>query len=226
MIPALPAVTVPVALHVDSALKHIARRANLEDLPALLRLWEKSNLPGVQLEKYLTEFQVIDAPEGGLLAAIGLQIDGDEALVHSEAIATEAEADACRLGLWTRMQIVVRNQGIQRVWTLEDADYWRGLFKPASREEIAGLKASFADPTASWYRVRFLDENQVNKLVNQQVLLRGGSLEGDRAELAEAIRRAKIIAYSIATGVIILLVVFALYMLIHREELQRAIKSR
>lgn len=227
MIPALPDEAPPVALsQVESTHTHTARRANLEDLPGLLELWEKSHLPGTQLEKFLTEFQVVTGPDGALLAAIGLQIDGDEALVHSEAVAKEADADACRLALWTRMQIVLRNQGVQRVWTLEDADYWKSVFQPADPQEAAGLKASFADPVASWYRVRLLDEAQVNKLVSQQVVLRGGSLEGDRAEFAETVRRAKIIAYSIATGVIVLLVLFAAYMLVHREALQRAIQSR
>ena len=37
-------------------------------------------------------------------------------------------------------------------------------------------------------------------------------------------QRAKIIAYSIASLVIVLLVVFAIYLLVHREALQRAIR--
>lgn len=211
---------------VESLPTYTARRANLEDLPALLGLWETSRLPGTQLEKFLTEFQVVTAPDGALLAAIGLQIDGDEALIHSEAMAAGADADACRLALWTRMQIVLRNQGVQRVWTLEDADYWRSVFQLASPQEAASLRASFADPTATWYRMRLLDGAQVNKLVSQQVLLRGGSLDGDRIQFEASVRRFKMVAYAIASLVIVMLVIFAIYLLMHREALQRAIQTR
>ncbi len=222
---ALPTGSLPVPFNaVDFAQKHSTRRANLEDLPGLLALWETARLPGTQLEKFLTEFQVITNPDNSLVAAIGLQIDGDEALIHSEAIAREADGDACRLALWTRMQIVLRNQGVQRVWTLEDADYWRTVFRLAEAGEVAALRASFADPQATWYSLRVLDEARVNKLVNEQVLLRGGRLDGDRTELAESIRRFRIVAYSIAAVVIVLLVIFAVYMLVHREALQRAIQ--
>jgi len=229
MIPALPDEQFPVALGtVELVPTYTARRANLEDLPALLGLWETSRLPGTQLEKFLTEFQVVTAPDGALLAAIGLQIDGDEALIHSEAMAAgaDADADACRLALWTRMQIVLRNQGVQRVWTLEDADYWRSVFQLASPQEAASLRAAFADPTATWYRMRLLDEAQVNKLVSQQVLLRGGSLDGDRVQFETSVRRFKMVAYAIASLVIVLLVIFAIYLLMHREALHRAIQTR
>jgi len=209
---------------VDIAPSHTARRANLEDLPGLLSLWEKCHLPGTQLEKFLTEFQVVTSPEGQLIGAIGLQIDGDEALIHSEALESEVDDDECRLALWTRMQIVLRNQGVQRVWTLEDADYWQGVFQPADPREAASLRAAFADPTASWMMIRLLDDARVHKLVSEQVLLRGGSLDGDREAFAETIRRARIFAYSIATVVILLLVTFAVYLLVHREALQRAIR--
>jgi hypothetical protein len=55
------------------------------------------------------------------------------------------------------------------------------------------------------------------------VVLRGGSLGGDQAEFAETIRKAKFFAYGLATVVIVLLVSFAIYLLVHRETLQRAV---
>lgn len=208
----------------ETAPSNTARRANLEDLPSLLQLWEASGLPGTQLEKFLTEFQVVTGPDGRVQAAIGLQVDGDDALVHSEAVAEGVDADSCRLALWTRMQIVLRNQGALRAWTLEDAEYWQTVFRPALANEVGALRASFADPTASWRVLPLLDEARVTRMVNEQVLLRGGSLDGDRAEFAETIRRARIFAYTLATGVILLLVGFALYLLAHRDALQRALR--
>ncbi len=224
--PALPTETQSVGWDlVESVPLYTARRANLEDLPTLMALWQKAGLPGEQLEKFLTEFQVVPGDEGVILAAIGLQIAGDEALLHSEAVFVEGDADACRVALWTRMQIVVRNQGVVRLWTLEDAEFWRGLFHPASSSEIAALKTPFADPTASWYTLRLLDEVQMKKLVNEQLVLRGGSLDEDRAEFAEKVRKVKLVAYVVAAVVVGLLLVFAAYLFAHRETLQRALQG-
>jgi len=213
---------------VDLASIPTARRANLEDLPALLALWEKSRLPGIQLEKFLTEFQIVANERGEVLASVGLQVDGPDALVHSEAVADAAspEAEAHRAALWTRMQIVLRNQGVSRVWTLEDDAYWQSVFQPAKPGEIAALKSTFADPAASWLMIQLLDEARVNKLVNEQVILRGGSLDGERQEFNETIRRARLIAYSITMIVIIILVTFAIYLLNHREVLGRVLRSQ
>ena len=227
MTPALLAGTPSVGSYfVESASHYTARRAHLEDLPALLQLWQQAGLPGEQLEKFLTEFQVVPGEEGVILAAIGLQITGDEALLHSEAVSRASEADACRTALWTRMQIVVRNQGVVRLWTLEDAGFWRGLFQVAQPAEITALKSPFADPTAAWYTLRLLDEVQMKKLVNEQMILRGGSLDEDRAEFAEKVRKVKLVAYSFAAAVIGLLLVFAFYLVVHRETLQRVVQGR
>ena len=64
-----------------------ARRATVEDLPALQALWQRADLPWDQLDRFVTEFLVVPGEEDGmLLAAIGLQVDSDQALAHSEAI--------------------------------------------------------------------------------------------------------------------------------------------
>ena len=42
------------------------RRATIEDLPQLVLLWRREGYAVSDLEKRFKEFQVIDAPEGGL----------------------------------------------------------------------------------------------------------------------------------------------------------------
>ena len=109
------------------------RRATPQDLAALQTLWEQAGLPAAGLSEFAGEFQVYEAPEGGFLAAIGLLVEGQHAVLHSEAIVAGADADELRLALWTRIQIIARNQGLKWVWTQEDAEYWRnsGFEAPA-----------------------------------------------------------------------------------------------
>ena len=66
----------------------------------------------------------------------------------------------------------------------------------------------------------------MKKLVNEQLVLRGGSLDEDRAEFAEKVRKVKLAAYVIAAIVVGLLLIFAFYLLAHRETLQRALQGR
>ena len=49
------------------------RRATLDDLPTLLGLWEVNRLPALELERRLTEFQVVSRPDGVVVGAIGLR---------------------------------------------------------------------------------------------------------------------------------------------------------
>lgn len=96
---------------------YIARRATQEDLPALQGLWQAAGLPWEELETFVTEFQVVPGDEGVLLAAVGLMVESNEALLHSEAVRQNGDGDELRDGLWRRIQIVARNQGVHRVWT-------------------------------------------------------------------------------------------------------------
>ena len=98
--------------------------------------------------------------------------------------------------------------------------------KVAQPAEITALKSPFADPAAAWYTLRLLDEVQMKKLVNEQMILRGGALDEDRAEFAEKVRKVKLVAYSFAAAVIGLLLVFAFYLVVHRETLQRVVQGR
>ena len=125
-----------------------ARRANEEDLTALEELWRQASLPWEQLGGFLQEFIVATDEEDHLVGAVGLLIEGDNALLHSEAIHPGVDADPVRMALWRRMQIVARNQGVTSIWTQEDAPYWQASgFDPAP----AGLTTAI---TEAWQRYR------------------------------------------------------------------------
>lgn len=204
-----------------------ARRATIEDLPALSDLWHGAGLPSGDLERYLTEFQVVSDEGGVVRAAVGLQVDGDQGLLHSEVVSVaDDEADACRAALWTRIQVVARNLGAVRLWTLEDAPYWRSIFRKAPAAEVESLEAAFADPEAGWWMLPLVDVNRLEQMAQKQAVLRG-DLDAGRGDEAfqETIRRVKVVAYSLAGLVILLLVAFAVYVLMHREVLQRALQT-
>lgn len=222
--PTLPAVTASPSLPVVSTPEIQARRATVEDLPALQSLWQRADLPWEQLEKFVTEFQVVDGDAGMLRGAIGLQRDGDQALLHSEALWSEDEGDAVRQALWARVQVLARNQGVLRVWTLEDAPFWQGVFRLATPAEVTGLTAAFADPEAPWRMLQLVDMARLEQMVQQQALLRGDFSGGADEKFQETVRRIRLAAYGMAVLVILLLVGFALYALVHREALQRALQ--
>jgi N-acetylglutamate synthase-like GNAT family acetyltransferase len=160
-----------------------ARRATSEDLPVLEALWQQTGLPWDQLHGFLNEFQVATDESGGLAGAIGLLIEGSQALLHTEAVRADVEADAVRSSLWRRVQIVARNQGVQRIWTQEDAPYWLASgFAAATPMAVQQNRASFLDPAAAWFAFDLMDPARAQGLINEQLAI----LEAERMQSAES----------------------------------------
>src|SRR5262245_24687114 len=104
---------------------YIVRRATLDDLDALRPIWETMRLPVEDLEKRLTEFQVAEAEDGRIVGTVGLQTVARHARIHGEAFADFAAADAVRPQFWERIQTLAINHGIVRLWTREEAPFWK-----------------------------------------------------------------------------------------------------
>ncbi len=205
-----------------------ARRATVEDLPALQALWQQAGLPWLELERFVTEFQVVPSEvDGVLLAAIGLLVEGNDALLHTEALADSEQADELRATLWRRVQIVARNQGVQRLWTQEDADYWAtGGFSKAAPATVAGATATFVDRSADWRVYELIDPDKAKHMVDEQMAI----WQAERAQEAEALQD-KIRAFrTVAFGLAIVVTLAALGMLLyigmrHPEIFRRFFKS-
>lgn len=193
-----------------------ARRATIDDLPALQALWQRADLPWNELEKFATEFVVIPDGNGMVLAAIGLQVEGDQALLHSEALLSPEKADEYRQILWQRLQIVARNQGVCRIWTMEDASFWNATFQKPTAMEIAELKAPFADPSGFWWTHQLMDSKRTQQLLDEQLALWEANRQSESTDLAESIHRIRRMAYA-TVGVVILMMVFmVVYVLLRR----------
>ena len=179
-----------------------ARRANEEDLTALEELWRQASLPWEQLGGFLQEFIVATDEEDHIVGAVGLLIEGDNALLHSEAIHPGVDADPVRMALWRRMQIVARNQGVTSIWTQEDAPYWQASgFDPAPAGRVESSTASVLDRTASWHLFPLVDPDRVRDVLEEQFAI----LEASRLESADAlqkrIRTIRLLAFVITAGV-------------------------
>ena len=136
------------------------RRATVDDLDGLKQLWERARLQVLDLERRLTEFQLIVTESGDLIGAIGLRIDGKQGSLHSEAFAQPEQEEGFRALLWERIQIVARNHGLVRMWTQERSPFWQQAgFADPPPEILKKLPVSFGDAQARWLMLQLRDEN-------------------------------------------------------------------
>ena len=85
----------------------------MDDIKPLASLWQSAQLPYLELEKHLTEFQVVLTEAGEIVGAIGLQVVGKDARLHSEAYLHPEQEDDLRPKLWERMVNVGKNHDLQ-----------------------------------------------------------------------------------------------------------------
>src|SRR5256886_11992356 len=136
------------------------RRATVDDLDGLKQLWERARLQVLDLEKPLTEFQLVGSDESDLLGAIGLHIEGKQGQLHSEAFTQPEQEDRFRAQLWERIQIVARNHGLVRLWTQGRSPFWQQAgFGGASPELLKKLPPGFGDAQAHWLALQLREES-------------------------------------------------------------------
>src|SRR5882672_10610813 len=136
------------------------RRATVEDLPKLVPLWQQENLPWQELEKRFREFQVVEAPGGELLAALGVEIAGVESKLHSEVFAHPEQSDSLRELLWERFQVLAKNFGLVRAWTQLSTPFWtHSGFQSASAEVLPKLPPAFGGGASAWQWFQLKDES-------------------------------------------------------------------
>jgi N-acetylglutamate synthase-like GNAT family acetyltransferase len=196
------------------------RRATVDDLVGLKQLWERAHLQVLDLEKRLTEFQLVGTEAGDLVGAIGLQIDGKQGRIHSEAFAQPEDTDRFRQQLWERIQAVARNHGLVRLWTREPAPFWaqRG-FQEADAETIKKLPPAFGDTGQRWSSLQLKEESPVVISLDKEFELFQAS---QREGVERIMRQAKImknIAYAILGIVVLIGGFYLLYVLIKNPGL-------
>ncbi len=137
------------------------RRATLDDLDQLIELWKSAQLPTTDLERQFTDFQVALDEEGILAGTVAMQIEGSHGRLHSEVYADFGLTDTLRPALWKRMQVVAQNHGLFRVWTREDAPWWRkdAGFGAASEEILQKMPEAFGQRDSGWLLLQLKEES-------------------------------------------------------------------
>jgi N-acetylglutamate synthase-like GNAT family acetyltransferase len=191
-----------------------SRRATIEDLGALEILWSQSALPATELGKFLTEFHVVTDSDGQILHAIGLLVEGDQALLHSEALSVpqSIEPDACRAAVWRRLRILARNQGISRIWTQEDAEYWQvSGYQPIPESQLPAELPSFVQREAGWWMHQSPDAAQADLMVQREFALWKTQREQESQSFQQRVKAFRAVALVLFALSLILLLGFLFY---------------
>jgi N-acetylglutamate synthase-like GNAT family acetyltransferase len=192
------------------------RRATTDDFQGLKSLWHSMRLPADELEKRLTEFQVIEAADGQIVGAIGVQIIRQHALLHSEGYTDFAVADAARQLFWKRIQTIAAHHGVFRLWTQENSPFWvRWGFQPATIELLERLPAEWKRFGEKWLTIQLKNEEALATLEKELEAFR----ESGKKRAAEAVEQARTMTTTItiiAFVVGIVLIGVAIYLFVRR----------
>jgi N-acetylglutamate synthase-like GNAT family acetyltransferase len=189
------------------------RRATIEDLPKLMALWQQEQLPAEELGRRCLEFQIVESPEGDVLGAIGFRVEGQEGELRNEAFLQPQSADELRGRLWERLQTIIKNHGLSRVWTTMSAPFWRAQgFQPAPGETLNKLPTTFAGPSGDWHVLQFRRESAPQGLsLDQEFALFKEAEKESVARIYRQARVARMIAFVVGAIVLCLVLVWAVF---------------
>lgn len=182
------------------------RRATIEDLGTLRPLWESMHFSIADLEKRLTEFQVVENTEGNVLGGIGFQNFQHQARIHSEAYTDFAVADTARTLLWERLKTLSSNHGVFRLWTRENAPFWRQTgFHAADAETMQKLPADWNTEGPAWSTLPLKDESAMISIEKELALF----MQSEKQRTARAFQHARMLK----TFATVLAIIFAMFVL-------------
>jgi N-acetylglutamate synthase-like GNAT family acetyltransferase len=195
------------------------RRATLDDVRALLGLWQSMDFPAQELAKRVTEFQIAERIDGALAGAIGLEIAERQGRVHSEAFTDFALAEPLRPLLWERIQIVAANHGLLRLWSREQAPFWShcGLAM-ADSEALETLPSAWREHRFGWRTVKLREDLGSTLATEHQFAL---FMAAEKERTKRLLRRAAILKWlAILAAVVVFIVAMgAAFYLIRRNAM-------
>ena len=169
-------------------MKFQARRATLDDLPMLKTLWSSMSFPLGDLEKQLTEFQVVTGEDEQVIGTVGFQMSQKHARIHSEAFGDFGLADYARPALWQRIQTLAANHGLTRLWTHENSPFWsRNGFVQAKEEDFNNMPTGWDRFASGWLTLKLKDEEAIASLDKEFALF----VESEKHRSAEVLSKAK-----------------------------------
>lgn len=194
------------------------RRATLDDRAALIELWTTMRLAADDLEKRLTEFQVVINDEGKILGAIGILFSKQYALLHSEGYSDFSIADAARQLFWDRIQTLAANNGVFRIWTQEDSPFWsRWGFLPANAETLLRLPEEWKNENPNWFSLELKDENAIKEALEKEFSQFSNSEKAQISQFAEKAKTLRTIFTVICFVVFAICMITVFYLLKYRN---------
>lgn len=202
---------IPAHLHI--------RRATVDDLAPLKELWESMRLSPEELEKRLTEFQIVQNSEGEVVGAIGIQFSGHHALLHSEGYSDFGVADAARHLFWNRIQTLAANHGVFRIWTQERSPFWKSYgFQPPAAEVLQRLPAVWENEfEGGWLTLQLKNEEVITAALEKQF---AGFMAAEKlttARVSEKVRTFRTIVTILGFAIGFICFGIAIYLLIQRN---------
>lgn len=189
-----------------------ARRATIEDLQKLTPLWRGAGLNAEALGKRLQEFQVVEGAGGEIVGALGMQIEGQQAQLHSEAFASPEETSAVRARLWERVQMVSKNHGFVRLWTQLDPAVWGGNgFQEPSQDAAEKRPAAFGASTPPWLCLQLREDAALTPSIEKEFALFKEMQQEETQRIFRQAKVMKIVAALIVMAVFLLILVWAVY---------------
>lgn len=189
------------------------RRATVEDLPTLRALWNSLPSPAEDLERRLTEFQVVVSGEERVVGTLGVQIRQQHALLHSESFEDYTAADEMRPLLVDRIRTIAANHRVMRLWTREQSPFWSRLgFQPATPDILKKLPEDWArvGDRPGWVTLQLKDEEAIVSLEKELACY----MEMERQRTQRVFRHARTLKLA-ATFVSVLIAVFIIVALLY-----------
>jgi N-acetylglutamate synthase-like GNAT family acetyltransferase len=169
------------------------RRATVDDLDDLRRLWQAMHLPAAEFEKRITEFQVVEDTDGRLIGALGVELAGRHGRVYGESFSDFALADTLRELLWQRMKAVASNHGLARFWTHETAPFWKQCgFQAPAEAALKKLPPAWSAESARLFTLQLRDEEALEKALDANFAL---LKEEERRETEKMMQQGRILKY-------------------------------
>lgn len=175
------------------------------------------------LERRLTEFQIVVDANGAFLGAIGLQVSREHARLHNEGFTDFSIADAARDLFWQRVQVLCSNHTVFRIWTQERSPFWKTFgFRPPDAETRARLPAEWQNEfEGAWLTLQLKDEAAIAAALGTDL---AGLMEAEKRQTESVREKAQTLRTTVTVigfAIGILCIGAAIYLLIHRGMLQR-----
>jgi N-acetylglutamate synthase-like GNAT family acetyltransferase len=199
------------------------RRATVDDLTSLKSLWDSMRLVPDELEKRLTEFQVVENADGQVLGAIGIQFSKQHALLHSEGYSDFSVADAARQLFWERIQTLASNHGVFRLWTQERSPFWKSFgFQPPNAEILARLPEEWQNEfSGAWLTFQLKNEEVITAALEKEFAPFMAAEKLGTRRISEKARTINTIVTVAGFAIGILCIGIAIYLFIRRNPFGR-----